>query len=192
MKKYFLLVMLGAAMTVSAQFNTGSLYFTGLTGANLGYERQTQISDFVTQSFNYIIYDLHLEGGYFVRNRLAVGGKIFTRDEHGSSIGLGDASGERTLFFGPTIRYYIPREDDLQIYYYGNPYFGFGTYGNTLGITGGVGVNYFLTERVAIEARGSYTFHRFFEEFFQENTHTILFEIGISLFFPSITFFDQS
>jgi len=185
-------MMLALAYTSFGQFNTGSVYFTGLTGANLGYERITQITEFTTTSNNYIIYDLHLEGGYFIKNRFGIGGKIFTRDDHGSSIGLGGATGERTLFFGPTVRYYIPRDDDLQIYYYGNPYFGFGTYGSTLGVTAGIGVNYFLTERVAVEARGSYTFHRFFEEFFNENTHTLMFEIGISLFFPSITFFDQS
>lgn len=177
-------------MTVSAQFNTGSVYFTGLTGANFGYERIS--TEFAAD--NRISYDIHLEGGYFIRNRLAIGAAIFTGiDGHSNYFLFGPSPGQHDFFLGPNVRYYIARDDDFQIYYFGNPYFGFGNSpGSTLGVTAGAGVNYFLTERLALEARASYNYHRWIYEFAPENTHRIIFEIGISLFFPSITFFDQS
>ena len=191
MKKILIIMILALSVNAIGQFNTGSIYFTGMTGGNLGYELTR--TEFNNQ--NTIPYAFDLEGGYFFKNRIAIGASFHAGGEHPNYFLIDTSSftsGEHNFYLGPNIRYYKVRNDDLQLYFYGNPYFGIGTYGGTLGLAGGIGLNYFLTERVAIEARGSYIYHRYSSSGFIENTHSIKFEIGISLFFPSITFFDRT
>lgn len=179
MKKYLIVLVLFISLNSFGQFNSGSIYFTGMTGADLGIE---------LQEFNSSIpYNLNLEGGYFIRNRFSVGGNIHS---HGY-FGLGGSSGTHELFIGPAVRYYMPREDDLQIYYIANPFYAIATGADRLGFMAGAGVNYFLTERIALEARFSYRFLRYVDEFFSYNAHRIGFEAGLSIFFPSWTFFED-
>jgi len=191
MKRILFLILLAFSLNAMGQFNTGSLYFTGMTGGNLGYEFTS--TEFNNQ--NTIPYSINVEGGYFFKNRIAIGASLHTGGDHSNYFLIDTSeftSGEHNFYLGPNIRYYKVRDDDLQLYFYGHPYFGLGTYGGTLGIAGGIGANYFLTERVAIEARASYIYHRLSSSGFIENTHSIKFEIGISLFFPSISFFDRT
>jgi hypothetical protein len=181
MKKYLLIFALFVSMSVYGQFNTGSVYFTGMTGANLGFELQ--------QTYATIPYNLNVEGGYFLRNRLSLGGTVHS---HGN-IGLGEfGSSNHELFLGAMIRYYLPRDEGLQVYLYGNPFFSVATSDNRFGVSGGAGINYFITERIALEARGYYRFMRYTNEFDGGfNNHSLNFDIGISIFFPSISFFSN-
>lgn len=190
MKKIMILTALACSFTVFGQFNTGSVYFSGMTSGNIG----TRISE----GMLYLPFNISAEGGYFLKNKIALGGELHT---HGEFNFNGTSSYELRL--GPTIRYYRPSAKDCQMYFFGHAYYGFwnSSY-NQWGIEGGVGFNYFVTERIALEARGGYNFQRqwdaytdpFTGEVFRTNfnNHHLLFEVGISVFFPSIKFFDRT
>ena len=181
MKKYLIIFALFVSMSVYGQFNSGSVYFTGTTGADLGIELQ--------QSYASIPYNLNVEGGYFLRNRLSLGGTVHS---HGN-FGLSEfATGFHELFLGSLVRYYLPRDEGVQIYLYGNPFVSIGTADNRFGAAGGTGFNIFITERIALEARAYYKFMRFTNEFAGGyNNHSLNFDFGISVFFPSISFFSN-
>lgn len=186
MKKIFILLLITASLSAYGQFNSGSVYFTGMTNGHLG----TRIYE---ESF-YIPFEISVEGGYFIKNRIALGGEIHT---HGELSFSGNSSYE--LLFGPTIRYYRTSVKDFQAYYFGHAFYGFWNGNNNqTGLKGGVGFNYFLTERIALEARIGYKYQRqwYTEPFsgfnYHFNTHDLLFEFGITVFFPSIKFFDRT
>ena len=191
MKKLFVLVLLFSSLGLTAQFNSGSFYFTGATDLNFGLE--------VDEGYSSVLAGFHPEGGYFIMNRLGIGGGIHTD----SSLPVGeyaeftDATFE--VYLGPNVRYYLPREDDWQVYGYGFLFYGFtqepggfdASNHQLYGFTVGPGVNYFLSERVAFDARLTYMFkHQWNPEMGgSHNIHRFFFEMGISVFFPSITFF---
>lgn len=179
-----ILLLIAFSAGAYAQFNTGSVYFSGTTGGNLGIG--------IFESQVYIPLELGIEGGYFIKNKLSVGAEVHT---HGELFFGGGSTFELRL--GPTIRYYRPSAKDLQLFYLGHLYYGFWEGSNNqTGIEAGVGADYFLTERVAIEAKVLYHYQRQWSNFggfsFTYNYHDLLFEIGISVFFPSLTFFDKS
>ena len=180
MKKYLIILVLFISMSVYGQFNSGSVYFTGTTGTDLKFELQ--------EGSAYIPYNLNVEGGYFLRNRLSIGGTVHS---HGT-FGLGEfTSSSHELFLGFLTRYYLPRDEGLQIYLFGNPFFSVASFDNRFGVSAGAGFNYFLTERIALEARAYYKYLRFFNEFSGYNNHSVNFAIGITVFFPSISFFSN-
>lgn len=179
MKKYLIVFVLFASLNVYGQFNTGSVYFGGLLGGNLGVQFQEGTTS--------IPYYLYLEGGYFIQNRLSVGGNIHT---HGEFILSGFNPGTHELYVGPAVRYYLARTEGLQIYFYGNPFFSLTTDYNKWGLAGGAGINYFITDRISLEARGVYKVYSNTLEDYAYNTHYIGVEAGFSIFFPSIGFFD--
>ena len=130
------------------------------------------------------------DGGFTTGHAAVTQFQVRVSDSHGY-FGFGGTAGSHELYIGPAVRYYMPREDDLQIYYIANPFFALATGTDRLGMMAGAGVNYFLTERVALEARFSYRFLRYVDEFFGYNSHRIGFNAGISVFFPSLSFLDD-
>jgi hypothetical protein len=185
------LILLGFVLSLNAfgQFNTESIYFSGMTSFATGLEIQS--SDF--EGGGFIPFELRLEGGYFIKNRMAVGGNISIEDYRIPLWGTVD-NYYYEVHFGPTIRYYIPGEEDWHTYLFGYGFYGFEPSHQFFGLQFGPGVNYFFNESIALDARVSYTYkHTFNREFGgSHNNHRLLFEIGISVFFPSIRFFDQS
>jgi hypothetical protein len=185
------LILLGFVLSLNAfgQFNTESIYFSGMTNFATGLEIQS--SDF--EGGGFIPLELRLEGGYFIKNRMAVGGNISIEDYRIPLWGTVD-NYYYEVHFGPTIRYYIPGEEDWHTYLFGYGFYGFEPSHQFFGLQFGPGVNYFFNESIALDARVSYTYkHTFNREFGgSHNNHRLLFEIGISVFFPSIRFFDQS
>ena len=178
MKKYIIIFALFVSMSVYGQFNSGSVYFTGVTGANLGRELTEGGSSSIP-------YAINVEGGYFLKNRFSVGGNIYAHGHFGI-----ETTGSHEIFMGPAFRYYLARESGIQIYFYGNPFYSVSTGLNTWGAAAGAGMNYFITEGIALEARGSYRYVRNYSEGFGYNQHSLTFEVGISIFFPSLTFFN--
>jgi hypothetical protein len=191
MKKILILFALTLSMSAFSQFNTKSIYFSGMTGGSTGLEIRNE--DFIGTS-GFIPINLKVEGGYFIKNKIALGGDVSISDLNLSLWGENQNYYYQVLF-GPTIRYYMPKADDVpQPYLFGYGFYGFEPNHNLYGIQLGYGVNYFFNEAISLDARVSYTYkHTFNREFGgSHNNHRFLFEIGISVFFPSINFFDRS
>jgi hypothetical protein len=189
MKKILILLGFVLSLNLYGQFNTESIYFTGMTNFATGFEIERD--DF--QAGGFIPLELRLEGGYFIKNRIALGGNIAIEDYRIPLWGDVDNS-KYEIHFGPTIRYYIPGDEDWHTYLFGYAFYGFQYNHEMSGLQFGPGVNYFFNESIALDARVSYTFKHTFNRQFGgfHNNHRLLFEIGISVFFPSIKFFDQS
>lgn len=195
MKKLFILIAVFTSFSLHAQFNTESVYFTGTTNLGTGLEIEENVPSF--------LFNAHPEVGYFIKNKLSIGG--------GVNIDLKMPFGENSEFnnavydinIAPSMRFYIPRDEDWHLYIYGNVHYGAyqkvdeGFYSlkhNYYGIQLGPGINYFFSERVAMDARATYTARHAWnaEMGGSHNIHKLFVEIGISVFFPSITFFDRS
>ena len=187
MKRIFLISV--ATLLISAvsmaQFNSGGFYFSGSTNANLGFENS---SDELGSSSNSICFGLNPEAGYFIKNRLAVGGAIFTDYE----LFLNDFGNysEYSIVFGPNVRYYLPRDTDMQVFLYGFAGYGFVPDHNLFQVMLGPGINLFLTERVAFESKLLYTYQREWSTIGSgfHNNHSVTILVGISLFFPTFSF----
>jgi len=176
---------------LSAQFNTGSVYFTGLTNFNFGLESE--------EGYNYFLLGLHTEGGYFIQNRMSVGASLLTN----ASLSFGEMVdySELDIFLGPALRYYLARDEEPQIYIYGMAGYGIERYGYTefytthqkLGFVVGPGCNYFINEHIALDARLSYTYQFLWNAAGggSHSRHKLLFEAGVSIFFPTITFYKK-
>ena len=63
MKKYLIVFVLFLSLNIYGQFNSGSVYFSGLTGADFGFRAEE-----ATYS---VPYNFNLEGGYFIQNRFS-------------------------------------------------------------------------------------------------------------------------
>jgi len=200
MKKLFLLLFLSISIMASGQFNSGGIYWTGTTGLGTGLERQ--IDDYPINIFN---FSLHPEVGYFIKNKIAIGAGIHTEFglPFGSNVDLYAATYD--MYIGPNVRYYIPRASDFQLYVYGN--LQYGAYQRSLdyfeaeynrhqyyGFQVGPGINYFFTERIALDARANFRFRHAWNAAMGGNHDLIgvVFEFGFSVFFPSISFFDMT
>ena len=186
MKRIIMGASIALALSVSAlgQFNSGSSYFSGATHGKIGFESQS--SEFGS-NYNTLCFGLTPEAGYFIKNRLAVGGAIFMDIEKG----LGDAgSSIYEVVFGPNVRYYLPRDTDMQVFLYGFGGYGFVTDHQLFKIMLGPGINFFLTEKIAFEAKALYAFSREWNPEFggNHNLHDVTFLAGISLFFSDLTF----
>jgi hypothetical protein len=188
MKRLILICSVFISLNAFGQFNTGSVYFSGITDASIGTEL---VSSFTGETTFNLPFGLYIEGGYFIQNRMAVGGSIHS---HGS-FGFGEFNSSEFEFrFGPNFRYYLPREDDLNLYLYAHPYYGFwvasgsGIYGNNHGIFLGGGTNYFISESIALEGRIAYNLHRAGSAGAYTTYHRLQIEFGISVFFSSIDF----
>ena len=196
MKKTLILFSFVLSLNLYGQFNTESIYFSGMTNFATGFEIERD--DFGSKGF--IPLELRLEGGYFIKNRIAVGGNISIEDIEITLWNDNEYSFEELyednyeVYFGPTFRYYIPRKEDWHLYLFGYGFYGFIPNHQTVGLQFGPGVNYFFNESIALDARLSYTYKYSFNRAGggSHNNHRLLFEIGISVFFPSIKFFDQS
>ena len=186
MKRILMGVSIALALTVTAlgQFNSGSSYFSGATHGKIGFESQ---SVEFGSNINTLCFGLTPEAGYFIKNRLAVGGAIIMDIEKG----LGEfGSSIYEVVFGPTVRYYLPRDTDMQVFLYGFAGYGFVTDHQLIKIMLGPGINFFLTEKVAFEAKALYEFAREWnpEMGGNHNLHNVTFVAGISLFFSDLTF----
>lgn len=194
MNKIFFLLALFLATSLNAQFNQKSIYYTGTTQLGTGLEINDGVPNF--------LFNLHPEAGYFIKNKLGVGANI--------NIDLRAPFGESGSFYnalydiniGPNVRYYIPRASDWQLYLYGNVHLGvyqdasewLAMKHSYYGFQLGPGVNYFFTERIAMDSRFTFTGRhaRNAEMGGSHNLGKFFFEVGISVFFPSITFYDRS
>jgi len=186
MKRILMGASIALALTVSAvgQFNSGSSYFSGATHGKIGFESQS--NDFGS-NYNTLCFGLTPEAGYFIKNRLAIGAAIVMDIEKG----LGEfGSSIYEVVFGPNVRYYLPRDTDMQVFLYGFAGYGFVTDHQLIKIMAGPGINFFLTEKVAFEAKALYEFSREWnpEMGGNHNLHNVTFLAGISLFFSDLTF----
>ncbi len=186
MKRILMGVSIVLALTMSAlgQFNSGSSYYSGATHGKIGFESQ---SNEFGSNFNTLCFGLTPEAGYFIKNRLAVGGAILLDIEKG----LGDAgSSIYEVVFGPNVRYYLPRDTDMQVFLYGFAGYGFVTDHQLFKLMLGPGINFFLTEKIAFEAKALYEFSRDWNPELggNHNMHNVTFSAGISLFFSDFTF----
>lgn len=186
MKRILIGASIALALTVSAlgQFNSGSSYFSGATHGKIGFESQ---SNEFGSNYNTLCFGLTPEAGYFIKNRLAVGGAIIMDIEKG----LGEfGSSIYEVVFGPNVRYYLPRDTDMQVFLYGFAGYGFVTDHQLIKIMLGPGINFFLTEKIAFEAKALYEFSREWnpEMGGNHNLHNVTFLAGISLFFSDLTF----
>jgi len=175
---------------VSAQFNTGSVYFTGMTNFNFGIESEAEST--------YFLLGLNTEGGYFIQNRLGIGGTILSNFQ----LGLSEfAESSTDIFFGPNVRYYLARDEDPQIYLFGMAGYGIERSGydmyytthQKLGFMVGPGSNYFINEHIALDARLTFAYFYLWNTAGggQHGRTTLLFEAGISIFFPTLTFYKK-
>ncbi|MFZ5939630.1 MAG: outer membrane beta-barrel protein [Bacteroidota bacterium] len=190
MKRKLFSLMSGLLLTaaLSAQFNSGSVYFTGMTNFHFGFESE--------EGYNYFLLGLNTEGGYFLQNRLALGGSVFTE----AQLGLNDfAESSLDIFLGPSARYYLARDEEPQIYLYGMAGYGIERSGydmyytthQKLGFIVGPGCNYFLNEHIALDARLTYMYQYLWNAAGggHHSRHRLFFEAGISIFFPTLTFY---
>jgi len=186
MRKLLSTVAVALILTLPAigQFNSGSYYFSAATHGKLGFESQSvEFGD----NYNSLCIGLTPEAGYFIRNRLAVGGAIYID----ADLGLGEfGSSLYELVFGPNVRYYLPRDTDMQVFLYGFAGYGFVTDHQLLKVILGPGVNFFLTEKIAFEAKLLYALSREWNPEFggNHNLHNVSFSVGLSLFFSDLTF----
>ena len=186
MKRILIGVSIAIALNVSAfgQFNSGSSYFSGATHCKIGFESQ---SDEFSSNYNTLCFGLTPEAGYFIKNRFAVGGAIFMDIE----MGLGEfGSSIYEFVFGPNVRYYLPRDSDMQVFLYGFAGYGFVTDHQLFKIMLGPGINFFITEKIAFEAKALYAFSREWnpEMGGNHNLNDVSLLFGISLFFSDLTF----
>ena len=158
-----------------------------MTGATQALQSFKSTSSEFGSNVNVLSFGFVPEAGYFIRNRLSVGGLVYadlerTMGEFGYS--------EYRFVFGPNVRYYLPREEDLQVFLFGFAGYGFVPNHQVIRFMGGPGINYFFTERIAFEARLLYSFAREWnrEGGGHHNVHEITALIGISLFFSDLTF----
>lgn len=195
MKKLFTLAVLALSINAFGQFNTGGIYFSGLTNLGTGLEIDGGVPS--------ILFGLNTEAGYFIKNKIAVGGGIHAdlNMPFGNSGSFYNSIYD--INFGPNVRYYFPRENDWHLYAFGNVHYGL--YQDQeeefllqrhqyFGFQIGPGVNYFFNERIALDARFSYRY-RYAWNAAMGGSHTVhrfFFEVGITVFFPSLTFFDKS
>lgn len=189
MKRVLIGAVVALALTVSAlgQFNSGSFYFSGATHGKIGFESQ---SNEFGSNYNSLCFGLTPEAGYFIKNRLAVGGAILVDLD----LGLGEfGSNIYEVVFGPNVRYYLPRDTDMQVFLYGFAGYGFVTDHQLLKFMAGPGINYFLSEKIAFEAKMLYAFSREWnpEMGGNHNLHDVIFQVGISLFFSDLTFISR-
>jgi len=187
MKKILLtsIIALLFSVAVLAQFNTGGFYFSGSTDLSLGFNSST---DEFGAAQNSISFGLHPEAGYFIKNRLAVGAGIHTDYQ----LFLSEFSNfsQYTIVFGPNVRYYLPRDTDMQVFLYGFGGYGFVPDHNLFEIMLGPGINFVFSERVAFESKLLYTLQREWSTIGTgyHNNHNVTFLVGISLFFPTFSF----
>jgi hypothetical protein len=189
MKKILILLTVLFATNLYGQFNTESIYFSGMTNFSTGLEITS--SDF--EGGGFIPFNLKVEGGYFIKNKLAIGGILAIEDLNIPLWGTSE-NYDYEIHLGPTVRYYIPQEENWHTYLFGYAFYGLEYGHNFYGLQFGPGANYFFNESISLDARISYTYkHTFNREFGgSHNNHRFLFEIGITVFFPSIKFFDRS
>lgn len=189
MRKNLLTVAVSLLLTLPAvcQFNSGSYYFSAATHGKIAFESQS--AEF-GNNYNSLCFGLTPEAGYFLRNRLAIGGAIYVDAE----IGLGEfGSSLYEVVFGPNVRYYLPRDTDMQVFLYGFAGYGFVTDHQLLKVILGPGINFFLTEKIAFEAKALYALSREWNPEFggNHNIHNVSFSAGISLFFSDLTFISR-
>jgi hypothetical protein len=189
MKRILIGTVVAFVLTISGQgqFNSGSYYFSGATHGKIGFESQS--SEFGS-NYNSLCIGLTPEAGYFIKNRLAVGGAILVDLD----LGLGEfGSSIYEVLFGPGIRYYLPRDTDMQVFLHGFAGYGLITDHQLLKFMAGPGINFFLTEKIAFEAKALYAFSREWnpEMGGNHNLHDVIFQVGISLFFSDLTFISR-
>ncbi len=186
MKKIIIGIAVAITITISAtgQFNTGSSYFSAATRGNFGITHQPNDFDYQENS---IQVGLSPEAGYFIKNRLAVGGAVFL--DFDRTFGNPGFS-EYNIVFGPNVRYYLPRDTDMQVFLYGFGGYGFVPSHHLFKIMMGPGINLFFTEQIAFEAKVLYSLAREWnrEGGGHHHIHDFTFMAGISLFFSDLTF----
>ena len=189
MRKIFLTAAAAFLLLIPAisQFNSGAFYFSGATHGKLAFESQSQ--EFGS-NYNSLCIGLTPEAGYFIKNRIAVGGAIYMDMD----LGLGSTGfSEYEAVFGPSIRYYLPRDTEMQVFLFAFGGYGFVTDHQLLKLMLGPGINFFMTEKIAFEARALYAFSREWNPEFggNHNLHDVILEVGISMFFSDLTFISR-
>ncbi len=189
MRKVLIAAAVALLLTLPAlgQFNSGSYYFSGGTHGKIGFQ---STSTELGSNQNTFSFGLAPEGGYFIRNRLAVGAAIMIDYERF----LGDISySEYNIIVGPNVRYYLPRDTDMQVFLYGFAGYGGVSSHQKFQILLGPGINLFLTEKIAFETKLLYSFIREWnpEGGGHHNIHNVTLMAGISLFFSDLTFISR-
>ncbi|MBL7802741.1 MAG: outer membrane beta-barrel protein [Saprospiraceae bacterium] len=154
MKKCTLFVLaLLFATTAFAQLQKGTV----LLGGTVGFNNYSEEGD------GFTVINLSPTAAYFTSNRLAVGGRVNV------AITTGDGLNQTVIGVAPLIRYYFNGSGNTRYFGQGSLGFqnqqvdGFGTSFWELGL--GVGVDFFVNDRVAIEGVLGYSRTQGFEEF---------------------------
>ena len=154
-----------------SQMNTGSKFISGNSNFGINsYSEKDKGSD--TDADKFFNLNLTTRGGYFLKNRLAIGGLVdlgFNKSEYPL---MDEKSTSSHWMVGPLVRYYteygniIPfaeasigfgMEKSTYEYFESNP---FETKHSLFGLKGGVGADYFINESIAVEGMASYYYNR--------------------------------
>jgi len=174
-----LICVLLTSSNIDAQMNSGSRFIAGTNSLSLeGYTHKMSESTAVpTKIFG---MNLSTKAGYFIKNRIAVGGMIDyrysrQRSEYIStfdSTKVVTTNASTTWLIGPLVRYYVEygtivpfAEMSVGI---GKENSRYESTGNApskykspvFALNAGVGANYFLNESIALEGMVSYSFTR--------------------------------
>jgi len=204
MRTTTLILLLFSICTLSfGQLNTGSLFVAGNAGFDLqAYGQKDVDSEVKTNHFD---ISLNPKAGYFLKDQLAIGVALNTwayRSSGEDFSGTTYTSTTSGILFGPFARYYYEYGEFIP---FGEVFIGFGsdkektesgeftseTPHSVFQTTAGVGADYFLNEKVAIEAVLKYFYER--QKPSGENAtggghnyNGVVFQIGLGIYFGSI------
>jgi len=170
MKKTFILslALLMFAGMLHAQYNTGNVFFSADSDLGMYMQKETYKSDLGDgEPENQFYFNINPKAGYFIKQRLAVGGMMMF--DYSKFKDLSESS-YSSVVIGPMVRYY-------RGYYKGVSSFGELTAGigrstdkymyegiesvtkhNLKTLSAGVGANLFLADNVAAEAMIKYAY----------------------------------
>ncbi len=167
-KLLFALAGILLSLSINAQMNTGSFFAVGNSSFDLGFSTINNIDN--NEKTTVLKYTLNPKAGYFIKNRLAIGGGVeFASIPYSSE--FGNAARQSRLVFGPFARYYVQYgtlipfaeaslgygyQNDIQIYSDGTFKTEHSVFTNSIG----VGTDFFLNEKIAIEAMMKYYYEK--------------------------------
>lgn len=163
-------MLLFASLYLKAQMNTGSKFVAGYNNLSFNASSDKYVGT-TSDPEKYFDIGLTTKAGYFLKNRLAIGGLVnynyskvtFTADSKNISSGWS---------IGPLARYYLEygtiipfaelstefgMTNDKQIYSTGEP---IESKHSVFGLNAGIGADYFLNESIAFEGMLHYSFDR--------------------------------
>jgi len=156
------------SVTMFSQMNTGSFFAAANSSFDLGFSTINNIDN--NEKTTVLKYSLNPKVGYFIKNRLGIGaGLEFSSSPYSNE--FGEAARESRLVFGPFARYYVQYgtlipfaeasvgfgyQNDIGFYLDGTSKTEHSVFNSSLG----VGLDFFLNEKIAIEAMLKYYYEK--------------------------------